>query len=84
MHPFKLEISLGDNSKVVAMHKGTVHLLILVNGKERIWTLHNVLLVSGLAYNLLSISKLTDNEMYILFEDDGCDMVNKQTGELVV
>jgi hypothetical protein len=84
LRPCHITISLGDDLTITSTHKGTIDLPILVDGKEKIWTLHNVLLIPGLAYDLLSVSRLTDEGKDILFRDNGCDIVDKQTGKLVV
>jgi hypothetical protein len=83
MRPYHLEISLGDDSKVAATHKGTIEMAILVDGREKIWMLHDVLLVPGLAYDLISVSKLTDEGKHVYFEDNGCNIVDEKTGKVV-
>jgi GAG-pre-integrase domain len=46
-------------------------------------TITNVYLVEGLNFNLLSVSKLCDNEYHIIFDSNACHLINSSTNKLL-
>ena len=83
---------LGDGHALSATEAGNVTLeLVLGNGKTKRCRLHNVLYVPKLAYNLLSVLKVTEvgkrvefysNDCQILDQDDKVVAVGVRRGNL--
>ena len=70
-----LEVTLGDGHALKASGRGTVALKMkLPSGRARYCTLHNVLLVPNLAYNLLSVSRATEAGKLTEFTEVTCKM----------
>ena len=65
-------VFLGDDSPKKIMGHGRVKLLL---NDGRIRTLPGVLHILGLARNLISVSKMVDVDVKIVFEKDRCKMV---------
>ena len=65
-----VEVQLGDGKVLRATGRGTVTLFtVLPGGKYKKCKLQNVLLVPKLSYNLLSVSKATEEAYSVSFED---------------
>ena len=72
-HP--LEVTLGDGHALRASGRGTVAMKMkLPNGRTRQCTLHDVLCVSKLAYNLLTVSRATKAGKVTEFTDKTCQI----------
>ena len=72
------EITVGDGSKVKAIGKGTLDLLMkLPNGKTNHCRLSDVLYVPKLSYNLFSVASTTRRGKRIEFEDSICKVLSK-------
>ena len=72
----KQEVTLGDGRSLQATGSGTVELeLVLPNGEPKKTTLHDVLYVPGLSYNLL---KMTDRGRKVSFCDSWCQVVDNR------
>ena len=68
--PKPQEITLGDDRTVQAIGTGIVELkLKLPGGESQIGRLSDVLYVPDLAYNLLSISKVTEQGKEVVFDE---------------
>ncbi len=77
------EVSLGDGRVLKATAEGTVSLqMLLTNGTKKRCNLGNVLLIPKLAYNLLSISKVSDAGKTVKFDDEKCEISNSR-GECI-
>ena len=76
----KQEVTLGDGRSLQATGSGTVELeLVLPNGEPKKTTLHDVLYVPGLSYNLLSVVKMTDRgRRKVSFCDSWCQVVDNR------
>ena len=66
------DVFLGDDRKAIIVRRGNFKLK-LEGGRIR--TLHGVLLIPALARNLISLSKMDDAGVKIVFEKDACKMV---------
>ena len=69
------DVTFGDSSKGRIIGIGDI-------GNDRV-KISNVQLVTGLKYNLLSISQLCDNEYKVIFYPTHCSILNKD-GKLVL
>ena len=78
------KIKVGDGFYLEATMQGNVKLNLDVNDKSKTCTLRNVLYVPELSYNLLSVSKATDSGKQVSFDDNGCEIRNKRTGEILL
>ncbi len=77
------EVSLGDGRVLKATAEGTVSLqMLLTDGTKKRCNLGNVLLIPKLAYNLLSISKVSDAGKTVKFDDEKCEISNSR-GECI-
>ena len=77
------KVKVGNGQYVVAHSEGTVKLLVKVGCKVRKVKLHNVLFVPDLKYNLLSVSKAAALGKQIIFNKNGCHIVDNSTGEII-
>ena len=88
LHSLKqpLEVMLGDGYAVEATGRGTVVLeLTEVGGKARRCKLHEVLYVSDLSYNLLSVSKAAKAAGKVVkFTETGCDILDSNKTVITV
>ena len=88
LHSLKqpLEVMLGDGYAVEATGRGTVVLeLTEVGGKARRCKLHEVLYVSDLSYNLLSVSKAAKAAGKVVkFTETGCDILDSNKTVIAV
>ena len=50
--------------------------MLLPDGSTKRCTLKNVLLIPKLAYNLLSISKVSEKGKMVKFDESGCEIIN--------
>ena len=70
-----LSVTLGDGRDLKATARGNVVLTMkLPQGKTKTCTLHDVLLVPDLAYNLLSISAISKRGKETTFTQVGCEI----------
>ncbi len=77
------EVSLGDGRVLKATAEGTESLqMLLTDGTKKRCNLGNVLLIPKLAYNLLSISKVSDAGKTVKFDDEKCEISNSR-GECI-
>src|ERR1044072_5844764 len=74
-----LELKPGGEVKFGGNQKGRVSSGTIGNGN--LPSISNVLLVEGLAHNLLSISKLNDNGYDIIFNQKSCRVVSQKKGK---
>ncbi|XP_043697427.1 uncharacterized protein LOC122648256, partial [Telopea speciosissima] len=70
-------IKFGNSENVKIVGKGTVH---LDDGKVKTF---DVLYVSGLKHNLLSISQMCDKGHKVVFDKSGCEIIKSKNGKLV-
>src|SRR4051812_17992981 len=70
------EFKFGGNQKGKIIGSGTI-----CTGKSPSMT--NVLLVDGLAHNLLSISQLSDNGYDIIFNQKSCKAISQEDGSIL-
>ena len=71
-------VTLGDGRSDEYTKRGTVKLkLKQLDGTYKSATLHNVLYVPKLLYNLLSISKATEFGKRVKFDDSMCEIINE-------
>ena len=71
-------VTLGDRRSIETHKQGTVKLkLKQSDGSYRSGTLHDVLYVPELSYNLLSIAKATSLGKIIRFDESTCKILNK-------
>ena len=72
------DVMLGDVYALSATEAGNVTLeLIFENGKTKRCQLHNVLYVPKLAYNLLSVSKVTELGKRVEFYSNDCQILDR-------
>jgi hypothetical protein len=77
-----LELKAGGYVNFGGNQKGKiVGSRIIGNGK--LPSISNVLLVEGLAHNLLSISQLSDNGYDIIFNQKSCRVVSQKDGSIL-
>lgn len=69
------KLNLANNSSM--MGKGTVRLETEVDGNSNRVNLKNILHVSDLRTNLLSVSKITDREFKIIFEKESARTIDR-------
>ena len=68
-----IEVQLGDGKVVNAAARGTVFLYTIPpGGEEKLCNLNDVLFVSKLSYNLLSVTKVTGVGFNVSFDDNEC------------
>lgn len=74
-----VEVILGDTHSVYAVGTGNIELKVeLENGKEKKITVHDVLFVPKLSYNLLSVSKMSERKKTTIFTGQSCKIQDKQ------
>ena len=74
-------VTLGEGRSIEYTKRGTVKLkLKQLDGTYKSATLHDVLYVPELLYNLLSISKATDFGKRVKFDDSMCKIINEDQG----
>lgn len=73
---FRTKVTLGDNSCMDVMGKGTVRML--VNGTAHILT--SVFYIPGLRNNLLSIGQLAEKGLEILIQKGACKIYHPEKG----
>lgn len=77
---FRLEVRLGDKKKIAVTGKGTVKIHTRDNGYK---LLDDVYYSPKLEYNLLSVGQLMKKGYAILFDDDECAIISKETGKIM-
>lgn len=81
--PYQLEepikVTVGDGRALTAVGKGDVVLCIeLPNSHMRSCTLHDVLYVPDLSYNLLSVSSVSEKGKIVKFTGNACYILTKK------
>lgn len=71
------QVSVADNTKILSEGSGDVKLDIAVNGCSEPVVLKNVMYVPNLSSNLLSVSKITDKGLIVVFDDLKCTVYCK-------
>ena len=78
-----IQVVLGDGRKLEAIGRGTVVIRVMMQTKKRrTLSLHETLLVPGLTYNLLSVSKATEHGKVTVFNESGCE-IQDDSGNVV-
>ena len=73
-----LAVTLGDGKNIEAKQCGTVEVeLKQIDGSYKPATLHDVLLVPQLSYNLLSVTRATELGNTFLFDEPTCRIINE-------
>ena len=73
-----IDVVLGDGRTLVAVGRGKVVLdMVLPSGESKPCTLHNVLYVPSLSYNLLSVAKASQRGKTVEFTKSACYVVDK-------
>ncbi len=73
-----IDVVLGDGRALVAVGRGEVVLdMVLPSGESKPCTLHDVLYVPSLSYNLLSVAKASQRGKTVKFTKSACYMVDK-------
>ena len=76
-HP--IDVVLGDGRALTAVGRGEVVLdMALPNGESKLCTLHDVLYVPNLSYNLLSVAKASQKGKIVKFTKSACYMLDKR------
>ena len=71
-------VILGDGRRIETTKQGTVQMkLKQVDGLYKSGTLHDVLYVPELSYNLLSITKATSLGKTVRFDESTCEILNE-------
>ena len=72
------EVTLWDGYAAEATGRGVVALeVVTISGKTKKWKLHEVLYVPNIAYNLLSVSRVTNSVKAVKFSEAGCEFHNE-------
>src|ERR1051325_12057746 len=77
-----LELKSGGDVKFGGNQKGKIIGSVTI-GNGNLPSISNVLLVEGLAHNLLSISQLSDNGYDIIFNQKYCKAVSQKEGSIL-
>ena len=70
-------VTFGDDSKGKIVSIGNIK-----DGSSLL--IEDVVLVDGLKYNLLRISKLCDKVLRVIFDDSTCDVLDKKSNTCVL
>ena len=82
--PKLIPVSLGDDSEVFAMGKGTMHLLFNVDGKQKEGKFKDVLYIPDLKVTLLSVRQSVHlPHCKVVFDDDVCEYINKNSRDMI-
>ena len=74
-----IDVVLGDGRALTAVGRGEVVLdMVLPNGESKSCTLHDVLYVPTLSYNLLSVAKASQKGKIVKFTKFACYMLDKR------
>ena len=74
-----IDVVLGDGRALTAVGRGEVMLdMVLPNGESKSCTLHDVLYVPALSYNLLSVAKASQKGKIVKFTKSACYMLDKR------
>ena len=77
-------VSLGDDSEIFATGKGTLQLLFNVDGKKKEGRFEDVLFVPKLKVTLLSVGQSAClPHCKVVFDNDVCEYINKNTDEVI-
>ena len=69
---------MGDGRALQAIGKGKIILeMNLPNGESKACTLHNVLYIPSLSYNVLSVSQASRKGKIVKFTDSTCHVLSK-------
>ena len=74
---------MGNNHKLFAIGKGTVHIRTQAQGQERIGMLTEVYYVPGLKLSLASVSKMIRENHSVIFDKAGCRIKNQAGQEIM-
>lgn len=73
-----IEVMVGDGRALTAVGKGDVVLdVVLPNSESKSCTLHDVLYVPELSYNLVSVAKVSQKGKIVKFTKNACYVLNK-------
>ena len=73
-----IDVVLGDGHSLTATGRGKVVLdMVLPNGESKSCTLHDVLYVPKLAYNLISVTKASHTGKVVKFTKSACYVLDK-------
>ena len=71
-------VTLGDGRSIKTSRQGTVKLqLKQLDGYYKTGTLHNVLYVPELSFNLLSLAKATQFGKVVKFDESTCEIIDE-------
>ena len=74
-----IDVVLGDGRALTAVGRGKLVLdMLLPNGETKSCTLHDVLYVPKLSYNLLSVAKVSKRNKIVKFTKSACYVFDKQ------
>ena len=74
-----IDVVLGDGRAVTAVGRGKMVLdVLLPNGETKLCTLHDVLYVPKLSYNLLRVAKVSKRNKIVKFTKSACYVSDKQ------
>ena len=72
-----MPVALGDGKKLEAIGKGVIRLKVQGrSAKSTKLSLHDVLHVPGLSYNLISVSKAAEYGKTVVFKDQRCKITD--------
>jgi len=71
------QIAVANDSKIISEGAGDVKLDISVNGYDEDVIVKDVMYVPDLSSNLLSVSKITEKDLVVVFDDKNCKVYNK-------
>ena len=74
-----VDVTLGDGRALLAVGRGEVVLeMILPSGESKSCTLHDVLYVPELSYNLLSVAKASQRGKVVKFTKSACYVLDRK------
>ena len=74
-----IDVTVGDGRALTATGRGKVVLdIVLPNSKSKSCTLHDVLYVPELSYNLVSVAKVSQKGKIVKFTSNGCYILDEQ------
>lgn len=76
---FSHSVKLGNNTRMMVIGKGVVKLML----DEITYSIGNVYCVPELKNNLLSVGRLQENRVVVLFQDGVCKLFHPQKGKMV-
>lgn len=76
LKPFKGQIKTANSMTMNAVNKGDISLDVLTPKGKQTVAVHDVLYVPEIEVNLLSIKKIVDHENFVIFDKNGCRVMN--------